>query len=46
MNPHCKIGRVTPTEQGLRCPEFMRWMFERPYAWPDSWMMGRFMRID
>lgn len=46
MNPHCKIGRIKPTERGLRCPEFMRYLFERPLKWPDSWMMGRFMRID
>ena len=46
MNPHCKIGRITPTEQGLRCPKFMEWLFHRPLKWPEDWMMGRFMRVD
>jgi len=46
MNTHCKIGRITPTERGLRCPEFMEWMFNRPLKWPDDWTMGRFMRIN
>ena len=45
MNPHCRIGRVTPTEQGLRCPKFMEWMFNRPLAPARDWITTRFMEV-
>lgn len=44
--PHCRIGRIKPTEQGLRCKTFMEWLYLRPLKWPTDWTMGRFMRID
>lgn len=44
-NQHCRIGRIKPTEQGLRCPQFMRWLYLRPLRWADDWMMGRFMGV-
>lgn len=44
--PHCRIGRVTPTEQGLRCREFMLWLFNRPIKSPPDWTMTRFMRVE
>jgi len=46
MTTHCRIGRITPTEAGLRCREFMNWLFERPLKTPTDWTMNRFMRIE
>lgn len=45
MNTHCRIGRVTPTERGLRCKTFMEWLYLRPLKWPTDWTMGRFMSV-
>jgi len=44
--PHCRIGRITPNEIGLRCPEFMAFLFERPLRASPDWTMNRFMRIE
>ncbi len=46
MNPHCRIGRITPTEQGLRCQQFMAFLFERPLRPSNDWTMTRFMRVE
>jgi hypothetical protein len=46
MNTHCRIGRITPTERGLRCREFMAWLFNRPLQSPSDWTMSRFMRVE
>jgi hypothetical protein len=46
MTTHCRIGRITPTEAGLRCPKFMAFLFERPLKASPDWITQRFMRIE
>jgi hypothetical protein len=45
MSTHCRIGRITPTEAGLRCPEFMAFLFQRPLRPPNDWTMNRFTEV-
>ena len=46
MNTHCRIGRITPTERGLRCPHFMAFLFQRPLRPSSDWITQRFMRVE